>query len=164
MAYSFLAVSRAIGFLAAALITAGGSYPATAQEVNPAPQDHPLVDSALDRRRLVEANLPLTEAEARLFWPVYQHYQQELYKLMAKRKSLIGDLGENYDDMPDSVAQDIIYGYTELQQNRLGLLRSYLPKFAAVLPPKKLVRYYQIETKIRAAVDAEIAERIPLIE
>jgi hypothetical protein len=44
------------------------------------------------------------------------------------------------------------------------LRQAYLPKFRKVLPETKVVRYYQIENKIQAALMYEIAANIPLMK
>lgn len=152
---------RWLGFTISLCVLSIGVWAETAPPSNPSA---PPVESTQQRHKLVESSLPLSATEAQAFWPIYDRYQNELYTLMEQRKWLISGLGENYEDIDDESAKKFIYGYTELQETRMKLLKTYLPKFAKALPPKKLVRYYQIETKIRAAVDAEIAERIPLVQ
>jgi hypothetical protein len=44
------------------------------------------------------------------------------------------------------------------------LRQAYLPKFRKVLPEGKVVRYYQIENKINAAINYELAASIPLMK
>jgi hypothetical protein len=46
----------------------------------------------------------------------------------------------------------------------LKLRKAYLPKFREVLPEVKVVRYYQIENKVQAALVYEVAASIPLIK
>ena len=41
------------------------------------------VDLKADRQAVVAANLPLTEGEARAFWPVYKDYRGEIEKIGA---------------------------------------------------------------------------------
>lgn len=151
--------------IAAALSAIGAHRPAVAEghveEITAQTQDSA---SHEERRRLVADHLPLSPAEAARFWPLYEHYQNDLSRVVEQRTEIIAKLGDHYDDMPDAVARQITVDSLELQETRLKLIKSYLPKFAKVLPPRKLARYYQIEARIRAAVDAEIAERIPLIQ
>jgi hypothetical protein len=42
-------------------------------------------------------------------------------------------------------------------------MNSYRPKFAATVPAMKVARYYQIENKIRAVINYELADAIPLV-
>ena len=41
---------------------------------------------------------------------------------------------------------------------------AYLPKFREVLTDKKVARYYQLENKILAVVNYELAAEIPLVQ
>ena len=140
--------------------------------VAPALAENPLRDmdaqaggnSSLSRKRLVADHLPLTPTEAEQFWPVYDRFEQEMTLLAEQRKSLIGKFGENYDAMSDPMAKAIIREYLDLHEAHLNLIRAYLPKFERVLPAKKLLRFFQIEARMRAAVEAEIAEHVPLLQ
>lgn len=117
-----------------------------------------------DRKRLIDENLALTPTEARRFWPVYAEYERELFKLTERRRALIAEFGENYDTMSDVMAKKILLDRIEIEEERHRLRRRFLPRFEKVLPIKKLARYYQIESTIRAAVEAGIADELPLIQ
>jgi hypothetical protein len=117
-----------------------------------------------ERRRLVAEYLPLTPTEAHLFWPIYELFMKETAQLVDRRQAIVARLGENFDEMTDEVAMELTKETIEYQEARLKLLKTFLPKYEKVIPPKKLARYYQIESRIRAAVDVEIAKRIPLIK
>lgn len=138
----------------------------------PAPAEEPVGDPLQavteqyrrDRKRLIADNLELTEAEARRFWPLYEQYEKDLLVLTAKNQAIIAKFGENYDAMTDAMAKEIMLDRLKLDEERNHLRRTYLHRFENVLPVKKLARYFQIESKIRAAVDAGIAEELPLIK
>ena len=117
-----------------------------------------------DRRRLITENLSLTAAEARAFWPLYEEYERDLTRLTDRRRAVIAEFGENYDTMSDHMAKKILLDRLEIEEERNRLRRHYLPRFEKVLPIRKLARYYQLESKIRAAVEAGIAEELPLLE
>ena len=51
-----------------------------------------------------------------------------------------------------------------VQTNYLNIITSYVPKFQRVLPPRKVARLYQVENKIRALVDYQFAQEVPLIK
>ena len=117
-----------------------------------------------DRRQLIESNLQLTETEAARFWPVYERFQRELAKVTEKRRSIIAEFGENYDDMSDAMARKIMLDRIELEEIRYRLMKEFYPSFESALPIKKLARYYQIESKIHYSVEAGIAEELPLVK
>jgi hypothetical protein len=148
----------------AVLFTIGLAVPLAAEKQSSGIGEPIRSNSLLDRKRLVADHLPLTPSEAGEFWPVYEHFEQELFVLAERRKAIIGKFGENYEAMTAPVAKELIQEYLDFQEDHVKLLKAYLPKFEEILPAKKLVRFYQIEARMRAAVEAEIAEHVPLLQ
>jgi len=116
-----------------------------------------------DKKLLVAENMRLTEAEAAAFWPVYDAFQADLAKLSNNAVSLVTFYANNYRTMSDTAATRMLDQFLALERDRAALLQSYRPKFGAVLPPVKVARYYQIENKIRAVLNYELAKSIPLM-
>ncbi len=116
-----------------------------------------------DKKLLVAQNMQLTEDEARAFWPVYEDYQNELFLLQSRSIKLIKDFDAVYENMTDADAKRLLDEYLTIEGLRQKVRLAYLPKFREVLPEKKVARYYQIENKIYAVVNYELARGIPLI-
>lgn len=119
---------------------------------------------AADKKLFVAEVMKLTEAEARAFWPVYDSYQKELSKLFDREIKLIQDYDKNYETMSDEVAKKLLDEYMAIEGEYLKLRQSYLRKFRKVLSEKKVVRYYQIDNKIKAVLEYELARQIPLMK
>lgn len=117
-----------------------------------------------DKKFLVAENMQLTEAEARKFWPVYEDYQNELYILRVRSLKLIEAYAENYGAMTNEVAKKLLDEYLTIERLRQKVREAYLPKFRKVLPEMKVARYYQIENKISAVLNYELANQIPLVK
>jgi len=117
-----------------------------------------------DEKLLIAENMNLTESEAKVFWPVYENYQKDQGKLVYKTIKLIENYAANYQTMTEEAAKELINGYLAIETERLKLMKSFLPKFRKVLPEKKVARYYQIENKIDAVVNYEMAKNIPLVK
>jgi hypothetical protein len=117
-----------------------------------------------DKKLFVAENMQLTEGEAKAFWPVYEKYQDELFLLRVRTVKLIKDYADNYEKMTDATANKLLDEYMAIEGIGPKLRQAYLPKFRKVLPPVKLVRYYQIENKIQAAVMYELGRTIPLMK
>jgi len=117
-----------------------------------------------DKKLLVADNMKLTDKEAKAFWPVYDSYQKDLIKLNDRTLKNIGDYAANADKMTDAIAKKVVNDYLTIESDRQKLRQSYLPKFAKVLPYKKVMRYYQLENKIFAVVYYEAAKQIPLVD
>ncbi len=115
-----------------------------------------------DKKLLVAENMQLTEAEAKGFWPVYASYQDELFLLRARTANLIKAYSDAYEQMSNETAKKLLDEYLTIEALGVKLRQAYLPKFRKVLPEVKVVRYYQIENKIHAALAYELGAKIPL--
>jgi hypothetical protein len=152
-------VVMVLGILGAVLVAGG---PAIAQEKPADNMEIVLEKIRADKKLLVAENLQLTEAEAKGFWPIYGRYQDELFVLRTRAAKLISDYAEAYEQMSNDTAKKLLDEYMTIEALGLKLRQGYLPKFRAVLPEVKVVRYYQIENKIHAALTYGIGAKIPL--
>jgi hypothetical protein len=117
-----------------------------------------------DKKLFIAENMQLTEAEAKAFWPVYEDYQNELFLIRARTLKLINDYAEAYEKMTRDTAKKLLEEYMTIENLWPKLRQAYLPRFRKALPDVKVVRYYQIENKINAALMHGLAGRIPLIK
>jgi G:T/U-mismatch repair DNA glycosylase len=117
-----------------------------------------------DKKLLIAENLPLTAAEAKAFWPVYDRYQQELSALNDRMIKLVKEYATNYETMSDQTAKRLMDEYLAIESARLKIRQAYVPRFRKVLGEKLVARYYQLENKVQAAVGYELAAEIPLVK
>ena len=116
----------------------------------------------VDKRAVVEANLELTDAESRAFWPIYTRYQKDL---LATRQSLFQVVEEDTLQsvkLTDDKALDLVKRYLAAEAARIQVRSSYLAEISRVLPGLKVARFFQIENKLDAIVDYGMAARVPL--
>ncbi|HEU4516169.1 MAG TPA: hypothetical protein VFR77_02605 [Steroidobacteraceae bacterium] len=150
--------------VAATMLLAG---PAALAQDQPANNRQILVDKVkADKKLLVAANMQLTEQEAAAFWPVYEAYQKEITGLNGRIETAIRSYADAYNQgaVPDETAKKLLNEVLDIDADEVDLRKSYVSKFEKVLPAAKVARYYQIESKIRSAVRAELAEAIPLVQ
>ena len=88
----------------------------------------------------------------------------ELFLLQSRSIKLIKDFAGVYEKMTDADAKKLLEEYLTIDDLRMKVRQAYLPKFRKVLPEKKVARYYQIENKILALLNYEIAKEIPLVK
>jgi hypothetical protein len=119
-----------------------------------------------DKKLLVAANMELTESEAKGFWPVYEEYQKDLTSINQRIAKLIESYAADYraNTITDEKAKTLIDELVAVEHIDGALQESYAPKLMKVLPPKKVLRYLQIENKIRAALKYELAANIPAVQ
>ena len=116
-----------------------------------------------DKKLVVAETMGMTESEAKAFWSVYEAYQKDLAELNDRTIKLIDDYADNYGAMSNEAAKKLMDEYMAIEAERLKIRQSYLPRFRQVLPEMKVLRYYQLENKIQAVVNYELAASIPLV-
>jgi len=117
-----------------------------------------------DKKLVVASVLELNESEASRFWPVYNAYQSDMVSQYDRLMTLIDRYDKAYDAMTDETATKLLTDYLGLEKAHVALLTSHLPRFQKVLPPRKVARLYQIENKLRALVNYELARQIPFVK
>jgi hypothetical protein len=162
------------GFVAAILalllltLTISGADPVLAQEKSAADTNMQILRDKVkaDKKLVVAANMELTDAEAKGFWPIYESYQKDLQALNERLKKTILSYAEAYNKntLTDQLAKKLIDEAIAIDEDEVKMRKGYSAKLATVLPGMKVARYLQIENKIRALVRYELAAEIPLVE
>ena len=119
-----------------------------------------------DKKLLVADNMPLTDSEAKAFWPLYDGYQKDLQKINDRLAKAIATYAEAYNQntITDAQAKQITSDVIAVEESEVQLRKTYAAKLAKGIPGKKAARYLQIESKIRALVRFDLAAQIPLVE
>lgn len=119
---------------------------------------------ATERKILIMREMALTAEEAEAFWPLYDEYVAARRPLGDQRVKLITDYAANYQTMTDEVAKGLLKDALEYETDVLKLKKKYIKRFQKVLPDIKVVRYFQLENKLDAIIDFDLASQIPLME
>ena len=158
-------IQRAI---AVALLLAAVAAPAFAQEGADVGakirETQALVASEF--RQILREEMMLTDEESRDFWPLYERYSAE--KRVVNEPYLAG-LIEYVDryyngDLSDEHAARLMNTYFEVQQAVLKKRRDYVNKFSKIMSSIKVMRFFQLENKVQAEVNAALAVTIPLAD
>jgi len=116
-----------------------------------------------EKKAVVADAMQLSENESPAFWNLYNEYNDKMYSVNTKLYHLIKEFAENYDTMTDEKALQITSEAFKYDQELLNLKKQYFKKFQKVLSGKQVLRYFQVENKIKAIIDAQIASEIPLL-
>jgi hypothetical protein len=148
------------------LVAALGS--AVALAADPAPSNMDILRDKIkaDKKLVVAENMQLTEAEAKAFWPVYDEYQAGLAKINEQLKKVVLTYAEawNNEQVTDETCKQLVTDAMAIEESELQLKKAMLPKLQAALPAMKVMRYMQIENKIRALIRFDLAAGVPLAQ
>ena len=151
---------RTVGALAAVVFCLAAAA-ATAQTVKETLEvTRQAVES--QRRVLVSGALPLTDAEADAFWPLYDAYEKERRPLDERANKLVADFLAGAASLTDAQAKAMVEEALAIEEGRLRVRRGWLGRMLKAIPPRKVARFYQIDNKLDAVVRADLAKQIPL--
>ena len=114
------------------------------------------------RRVLVSGALPLTDAEADAFWPLYDAYEKERRPLDDRANKLVADFLAGASSLTDAQAKAMVEEALGIDEGKLRVRRGYMGRMLKAIPPRKVARFYQIDNKLDAVVRADISRQIPL--
>jgi hypothetical protein len=121
-------------------------------------------DLRSQRKQLIAANLPLTDAEAVKFWPVYDQYQAEITKIGDTRFGLIKEYATNYNTLTDTQADDLVTRMIGVDESLVQLRQKYIPIVEKVLPGKKTAMFFQMDRRVALMIDLQLASMIPIVQ
>ena len=121
-------------------------------------------DIRSERKKIVAANLPLTETEAVKFWPAYDRYVVEHSKIYDIRYALLKEYAQNYNTMTEEQANSFIKRWTASEEQMAQLRLKWMPEFEKVISPKKTAMFYQIDRRLGLMVELQLSSQIPLVK
>jgi hypothetical protein len=105
-----------------------------------------------------------SEEDASVFWPIYKEYEIELDKLGDKRLANIKDFAENYQNMTDLKADELIEQAFNYQEERLNFKKNVYNQIKEKLNPSTAAKFIQLEHHIQLILDLKINAELPLIK
>ena len=117
-----------------------------------------------DPKGVVRQNLPLTEAEAKAFWPAYDECHVKLDGAQRRGNRAVVDYVNAGDNVTDANAKQIAKDLLEANIDEARALKACFDRVAKVLPGRKAARFLQIENKMRALIHFDTAAAIPLVD
>jgi hypothetical protein len=130
-----------------------------------ATDDKELTKSVISTQRqaIVAENLNLTEAQGKIFWPLYREYGAEMDQITDRKMKLLEDYAHKYEGLTDEEAASVMTNYFAIQKDELKAKEKWFGKFSKELPMKTVTRFFQIEYKLDAIVRVEMTQMIPLV-
>lgn len=140
---------------AAVLLLAAAPLGAYAQEVERA-------EMLKQRQAIVEEVLDLTDEEALAFWPAYRDYRVEMAGVGDRAVKLIKEFVASSSALSDAQATRMVDEFLAIQADRVSVRQKHVKAFRKALPPTKVARFLQLENKMDAVLDHELAMTVPL--
>ncbi len=117
-------------------------------------------------RELLQTEMRLDSETSEKFWDVFDRYSEERQSIQDRYTGLIGGFVDKYyrGAMTDDDANDLLDNYLDNRIELLKLRQKYLKRFRKAMTGRQVARFYQLENKVQAQVDAALAVAIPLVD
>ncbi len=117
-----------------------------------------------EKKKIIAESIDFSEAESKAFWPVYRDFEKEWEEVFHRKVDLLNHYSDNHGHINDDQALDMVNELIDIQFAEAKIRKDYLKKYQKILSGKKLARYYQLENKMSAVINYDLAEIIPLVE
>ena len=158
---NLIATALIFGLMNISSVFAQGSYEKNKEEIK-------LTASIinLERKDIIDQNLKLNGDEEHGFWPLYSDYRLTMNEVGKRKTKLITDYADrvNTGNLSDAEALRLLKDFISIERSKLTRKEEYISKFQKVLPPKKVALLFQIENKIDALLNFDLAKAIPLVK
>jgi len=138
------------------------AVPAQAQSQNEQYMELLRQDLRTGKIEIMTEAMALTDEQGEVFWPIYREYQTKLSTIGDKRIAMIKDYAENYENMTDEKAGEIVKNWFGQQKDRLSLLEKTAKKVAKGTDSIIAARVIQVDNAVNMLVDLQIASELPL--
>ena len=91
----------------------------------------------------------LTSAEAEKFWPAYNDFQSQRNNIQLEKVSINRDFNLNENSLSDSQLEEMGDKYVDCLVRESNLEVTFHQKLKELLPPAKVIRYYQAENQYK---------------
>ncbi len=118
-----------------------------------------------DKKLVVAQTVGLTDEEGKAFWPIYDAYQGDLQKINDRLRTVIEGYAKDYNagTMTDEKAAKLTSEAVAIEESLVSLKKTYVAKLKGVIPATKIARYIQVENKVRALINYQLAGEIPFV-
>ncbi|HTR61614.1 MAG TPA: hypothetical protein VMH37_07895 [Candidatus Binataceae bacterium] len=145
-----------------ALLAVGFIAPAMAQSGSPSQRQLDFEAAKANRKALVGQAMALTPQEASGFWPLYDQYEGKMDALELRHAAEVRAFAKAFQNLTDADAKAKLDEVMAIAQARLDTQKEFIPKFRGVISQVKTTRFFQIDNKLHALVQCDIAQMVPL--
>lgn len=114
----------------------------------------------------IAKHMQLSGQQDRDFWAVYSNYERDMDDIYRRKFDLVINFRRANDanQMTDKLAAKMLDDFFSIENDKLRIKQNYISEFRKVLPNKKVTLFYQIDNKLDAIVNHEIAIKINLLK
>ena len=114
-----------------------------------------------DRAALITTGMNFTDKDGAAFWPVYQQYDYERFRLDDRRAAVIKQYTQKFRNLTDADAKAMADQMFDCESRLAELKKKYYKKFNKVLPALTVTKFFQLERRIDLMMDMQVEAALP---
>jgi hypothetical protein len=107
----------------------------------------------------ITEKLSLTSDEAKVFWPVYTKFTDDLKKLRQTTKGKLMEEMADISTMTETEAEKVLTDMLNFKVQEAELFKKYANEFKKVLPTKKVVLLFKAENEFKRELLKQLANK-----
>ena len=120
-------------------------------------------DVSADKAKIMGAMMQLDAEDAAKFWPIYRDYDAELSKVNDLRIANIKEYAQNYTQMTEEKADELVKNAMSYHKQRNELLLKYYELMKQQVGAITAARFAQIENQLLMIIDLKITSSLPVV-
>ena len=118
----------------------------------------------MEKKALVADFVKPSDAQKDAFWQLYDEYEMARKELGKKRIELLLKYEENFDNLSNEIAADLLKEILALTNKNDKLVASYVKKVAKATDPVVAMQFHQIEMYVMSEIRLALSEGLPFPE
>jgi hypothetical protein len=118
----------------------------------------------MEKKALVAEFVKPSAAQKDAFWQLYDEYEMERKELGKKRIELLLKYEENFDNLSNELASELLKEVLALTKKNDKLVASYVKKVAKATDPVVAMQFNQIEMYVMSEIRLALADGLPFPE
>jgi len=114
------------------------------------------------RQAIIAEAMTLTEDESLAFWPAYRDYRVDMARLGDRLVKVITEFVSAGAALNDEQSNRLLDEYMDIKAKEVSVKKKHVGIFRKILPAPKVTRFFQLENKLDAVVNYDLAASIPL--
>jgi hypothetical protein len=120
-------------------------------------------DVRKDKANILGQVMQFDADDAAKFWPIYKEYEAELTRVGDGKLAMIKKYADNYENVTDAIADELIHDAIQTDQQRHDLLVKYYERVKGALGGITAARFLQVENQLLLLIELQIASSLPVI-
>lgn len=118
----------------------------------------------MEKRAIVEDYMDLSEANAAVFWPLYEAYEVARKGLGKQRVANLSDYAKNYNTLSGEKATELINKAYSINVSMQKLFKKTFQKMSKAMDPVTAAKFIQLENYFMLIIQMTIQENIPFVD